>query len=72
MITNIKKELFEKSLTLHAIPKEDINRILSIPGSLKTFQDVKFLLDSELTIEEIDKQCILNTCYRLMKINLLF
>lgn len=69
---DIDRKHLEKSLVLHFIPKPRRDKILAIPGKLKSFQDVKFLLDSDIDIEEINKQCILNTCYRLMKINLLF
>lgn len=70
--TNINRKLLEKSLVLNLIPKEDITCILNIPGTLKTWLDVKFLLDSNSSLKELDKQCVIDTCYRLMKINLLF
>jgi hypothetical protein len=70
--TIIDRKFLRKSLVLNLVPEKDIDEILTTPGRLKSWLDVKFLLDSNQSLQELDKQCIINTCYRLMKINLLF
>jgi len=73
MNTNyISREIFKKSMILQGIPRSTIESVLKTKGVIKDCSDLKMLLDLGSDLEEIDKQCIINRCYRITNISLIF
>lgn len=68
----MSRKILKKAMELHGISREQISKVISLKGSIKDWLDVKILLDTGTDLEEIEKQCIINRCHRLLKISLLF
>ena len=68
----MNRKALTKAMELQGVPKDQIEKVSAIKGSIKDWSDAKILLDEGTTLEEIDKQCIINRCYKLTRLSLLF